>query len=296
MSELLKELETNKEEYGRVKHVKAHDAYYSIPFDNLPLEKNRYTLIWLPACPRAQRVATTVQLLGLTEWIDTIELAPRRLDNWEFSQPLEGHHDLTSLFSERKDAIQPCLYDKQHKSIITNDQYNLSTLFATYWLQASGFDSYPVHKRPTIDRMSGFIFKTINVQIYRAGHEENRVIKKQEETKLAQTFQLLNQHLSDSHFLLGEQLTDADLRLFPSLIRCPIYEKQFNLLCCRLEKYPHLLRYVQELYQLPSLKQTTKLEQIVDTHFRSPHNLQKFGDDYSDETVSSIYRKLLTTK
>lgn len=158
--------------------------------------------------------------------------------------------------------------------------------------ESKGWNLYPEEKQAQIDEMSGFIFKQINVQIYRAGHADKIEDKIQEEAKLAQTFQLLDEHLAHFHFLLGETLTDADLRLFSSLLRCPIYVKQFSLHSCHLAAYKNLWRYTQEIYQIPEVQKNAKLEEIVETHYRSPHNLKKFGSQYQSETVESTFEAL----
>lgn len=305
MTLLQEKIQQEAESYRQVRLAKEQAAYYLLPFlqeehfywprKSYPLEKNRYSLIWLPACPRAQRVATTIDLLGLTDWIEKIELDPHRDRDWHFRRKTEGAYYLYELFENKKDAVQPCLYDKKYQEVITNDQYNLSTLlvqFGNELGESKGWDLYPTNKQLQIDAMNGFIFKEINVQIYRAGHADKMEDKIQEEAKLKQTLQLLDDHLTHFRFLLGETLTDADLRLFPSLLRCPIYVKQFGLHSCQLTAYKNLWRYVQEIYQISEVQQNTKLEAIVETHYRSPHNLKKFGSQYQDETVASTFEEL----
>lgn len=305
MTLLEETIQKDLEEYSQVRLVKAQSAYYRLPFleeghfdwpiESYPLEKDRYAVIWLPACPRAQRVATTIDLLGLTDWVEKIELAPYRDGEWHFKTKTENAYYLYELFDKKEKALQPCLYDKKKQEIITNDQYNLSTLLIQFSKELGAskeWKLYPAEKQAQIDAMSGFIFKQINVQIYRAGHADKMEDKIQEEAKLKQTLQLLDDHLAHFRFLLGETLTDADLRLFPSLLRCPIYVKQFGLYSCQLTAYKNLWRYVQEMYQIPEVQNNAKLEQIVETHYRSPHNLKKFGSQNQDETVKSTFEAL----
>lgn len=306
---LSQKIQQKADDYQEVRFVKAQSAYYRTSFlqddhfiwpeESYPLEKNRYLLIWLPACPRAQRVAATIDLLGLTDWIEKIELAPYREKIWHFKEKFEDAYYLDELFAEQKDAVQPCLYDKKRGEIVTNDQYNLSTLllqFCRKLAKPTTRNLHPEEIKSQVDQMNGFIFKHVNVQIYRARNAKNQEDKIEEEAKLAQTFQLLDEHLAHYRFLLGDTLTDADLRLFASLLRCPIYYKQFALNCCQLNSYKNLWHYTQEIYKIPDIQKTAKLEQIVETHYRSPHNLEKFGSFYQDETVESTYGNLLEIK
>lgn len=305
MTLLQEEIQQSFQEYQQISLTKAQEAFYRQSFlhdgqfywpeESYPLEKNRYALIWLPACPRAQRVAATIHLLGLTDWIETIELAPHKDQSWHFPATMDGAYYLYELFEQKAEGIQPCLYDKKRHEVITNDQYNLSKILVRFSNQLEKTPSwklYPVDKQSQIDAMSGFIFQHVNVQIYRAGHAANVEDKRKEDKKLAQTFQILDRHLGQYSFLFGDTLTDADLRLFPSLLRCPIYAKQFALDSCQLAGYENLRGYVHKIYQIPAIRETTKLEQIVETHYRSPHNLKTFGSKYQKETITSTFGEL----
>lgn len=264
-----------------LKEAKRTQAHYST--DSLAVETGRYTLVWLPACPRAHRTAISLRMLGLEHVIDQVELLPHRGgEGWRFpdGRMVKDFH-----------GSQPFLLDKQTGGIATNDQYNLSTLFATVWqdLHAeTAHDFYPEALRDAIDRMNAFIYEQVNVQIYRAAYSpEDRFAL--ERDKLFETWELLEEHLSENRFLLGDTLTDADLRLFPNVLRYEIYYKQFGLNKKRLDAFPQLLRYTKKIFAIPAVAAATDFAAIVETHYRSPHNLARFTDKYTAETVETSF-------
>lgn len=260
---------------------KATEAYYDAR--PLAIEKGRYTLVWLPACPRAHRTAISLKMLGLDAVIDQMVLLPHR-DG-------KGWHLPDGRMVKDFQGSQPFLLDKHTGTVATNDQYNLSVLFAKDWqaFHAEGsFDFYPEAMRETIDRMSAFIYAHINVQIYRAAYSPSDKFAA-ETAKLFATWELLEAHLAENKFLLGDTLTDADLRLFPNLLRYEIYYTQFGLNRKHLHDFPHLLRYTKAIYALPEVAATTDLEAIVETHYRSSHNLAKFTNRHADETAETSF-------
>lgn len=283
-----------QEAYGGAAFLKLDDLRW--PVNEWPIEAGRYTLIWLPACPRAQRTALSLKLLGLEDVIGTIELAPHRGEaGWEFGEdgPFPGARSVKDLYDDDSQPSQPLLWDRVTNRIVTDDQYNLSTYFVKDWQafhRLDALDFYPAAKREAIDAMNGFIYQHVNRQIYRAGYAATPEKHQVEAAKLTQTWQVLDAHLQENSFLLGEQLTDADLRLFPNLLRFEIYYKQFGLDQHHLDEFPQLWRYAQALYRMPAFQETSKLDLITETHYRSPHNLKKFGDRYAQESAEEAFR------
>lgn len=270
-----------------------HSAFYQNglqwPTKIWPIEPDRYQFIWLPACPRAQRVAIVYRLLGLEHVIEEVQLAPHR-DNegWRFR---DGKH-IKELFQNPSQASQPFIFDTKTQQIVTTDQYNLSLYFINDWqvFHTAGVpDLYPADMQEQIDAMNGFIFDHVNVQIYKAGHAPTKEKHDAEASKLFDTLNLLDEHLAKNRYLNGKELTDSDLRLITNLLRADIYYKQFELNEKQITDYPHLLRYTREMFKIPSVSETSLLEEIIETHFHSPHNLEKFGDKFINETVASAF-------
>lgn len=306
MSRLEQLVQQHAVHYEQIKKKKAESSYGGEAFareevrwpeEKWPLQAGRYTLIWLPACPRAQRTALSLKLLGMDKVIQTVDLAPHKgEEGWVFGEdnPFPNVHSVRELYVEEPArASQPLLFDTYTARIVTDDQYNLSVYFARDWKVFHGADAvnfYPEAERIPIDRMNGFIYENVNVQIYKAGHAPTKEKHGAEAEKLYATWRLLDEHLKDRPFLLGEQVTDADLRLFPNLLRFGIYHKQFGLNDRHLNEYPYLWRYAKDLYRMPAFRETSRLDLITETHYRSPHNLETFGDRYADETTEETFK------
>lgn len=305
MSRLTEAVSSDSEKYRETKVWKAREAYgggaffrdgLAWPEEQWPLEAGRYSLIWLPACPRAQRTALSLRLLGLERVIPMVELvAHRTKDGWELPEGENvppGIRFVKDLYDEDVPASQPLLFDTRSGKVVTDDQYNMSLYFAKDWRAFHGDGAlpfYPEGKRDAIDAMNGFIYWHVNVQIYKAAYAATPAKHEAGIKELAVMWELLDDHLSASRFLLGEQVTDADLRLFPNLLRFEIYYSQFGLHTRHLVEYPHLWRYAQELYRIPAFQETSKLELITETHFRSPHNLKRFGDKFAGVSTEEVF-------
>ncbi len=305
----MKNLETyvqkNQELFRSITLEKAKDSVNGALFakgrwpEIFPIAAERYVLIWSPSCPRAQRVMICLQMLGLDRVIETVALLPDKTSRGAWQLPEEHPFDRNiSLLNELapESFVQPVLFDKLTKQIVTDDQYNLSRYFAWDWqdFHAAAADQYYPHEQAlAIETWNGFIFLHVNQRIYQAAYAKTREQFYIYSEDYYQALQFLDEHLASREYLLGEKMLEPDLRLFPNLLRYAFYYHQFGLNKYWIEDFPHLVRYARAIYQRPAVKNTTYLEELLQTHYFSPDNVKKFGTDNQKETIASTFGWLI---
>ena len=242
-------------------------------------EKGRYHLYVSLACPWAHRTLIFRQLKQLQDYIDVTVVEPLMLENgWEMSDPLYGLDFLYQLYLKADASYEgrvtvPVLWDKQTQTIVSNESSEIIRMFNTAFNQLSGnaADYYPEALHETIHALNERIYDTINNGVYRAGFATTQAAYESAFHALFDSLDWVEGLLTRQRYLAGDQLTEADWRLFTTLIRFDaVYFGHFKTNRQLLADFPAISGYVRELYQVPGVAETVSFEHIK-THYYASH-------------------------
>jgi len=242
-------------------------------------EKGRYHLYVSLACPWAHRTLIFRRLKQLEEYIDVTVVDPVMLENgWEMTDPLYGLDFLYQLYLKADASYEgrvtvPVLWDKQTQTIVSNESSEIIRMFNSAFndLTGNSDDYYPEALHETIDELNERIYDSINNGVYRAGFATSQAAYEESFHALFDSLDWVEGLLSHQRYLAGNQLTEADWRLFTTLIRFDaVYYGHFKTNRQLLADYPAISAYVRELYQVPGVAQTVSFEHIK-THYYASH-------------------------
>ena len=269
----------------------------------LPLASKRYRLIVSYACPWAHRQLIALKLLGLEDHISIGVVDPVRptdvdRTDWAFSldpdglDPVLGVAYLSDLYLRTNPNYQgrftvPALIDLENGQVVNNDFYNLLKIWETDWkpLHKPGApDLYPEHLREAIDQLNQVIFHDINNGVYQAGFATSQEAYEEAYDRLFERLDQLEERLSHSRYLFGDQITDSDIRLYVSLVRFDAaYYNGFRCNRNRLVDFLNLWAFARDLYQQAAFGETTKFDHIKKHYHLSaidnPHQILPKGPD-----------------
>jgi glutathionyl-hydroquinone reductase len=251
-----------------------------------PAEPGRYHLYISWACPWATRCAIVRELLGLQDVISLSAVDPLRDGRgWAFRagdgfelDPVNGF----SLLREAYEATEPgydghisvpVLWDRQTGAIVSNNfpdiTIDLDTQF-TQWASPD-VDLYPEALRPEIDQLNELVYATVNNGVYRSGFATSQESYHQAVTALFGTLDQLEQRLAGQRYLTGDTVTEADVRLWVTLVRFDaVYYSHFKCNLRRVADYPSLWAYARDLYARPAFRNSTRFDQIK-RHYYMTH-------------------------
>lgn len=248
-----------------------------------PAEPARYQLYASLACPWSQRALIACRLLGLDRVIGltlTDPVADQR--GWRFSEetgdPLTGARLLSDLYRATEPSYPgpysvPLIWDMHSRRIVSNDVAQITIMLETEFRQfhkPGAPDLYPAARRRDIESLATLIFHTVNTGVYKAGLATTQASYEQAVEAVFTTLDALDERLARRRFLLGDFLTEADVRLYPTLVRFDaVYYQMFNCNLRRLSDYPHLWAYARDLYTHPGFGETTDLGQIKRHYYQS---------------------------
>ncbi|HSA79253.1 MAG TPA: glutathione S-transferase C-terminal domain-containing protein [Geminicoccaceae bacterium] len=252
-------------------------------------EAGRYHLYVSYACPFAHRTLLARALVGLEAAVGVSVLDPDwgGPHGWVFNDgPMATPDHVSGLANlpevYRKAAPRftgkvtvPALWDRKRGTIVNNESAEIMRMFEVEMraLGTSGIDLYPDELHAEIDRINAFVGPRINGGVYRAGFAATQEAYEAAVVELFAALDELERHLSARRFLVGERLTEADLRLFPTLVRFDI--AYYGALRCnlrRLAEYPNLWAYTKRLYHLPGIAATVKLDHVK-RHYWDDHEM-----------------------
>lgn len=242
-------------------------------------EKGRYHLYVSLACPWAHRTLIFRKLKQLEGYIDVTVVDPIMLENgWEMNDALYGFDYLYQLYLKADAQYEgrvtvPVLWDKKTETIVSNESSEIIRMFNTAFNHLTGNedDYYPVPLRDEIDTLNERIYHTINNGVYRAGFATTQDAYADAFQQLFDSLDWIEQRLSAQRYLAGQQITEADWRLFTTLIRFDaVYFGHFKTNRQQIAEYPAISHYVRELYQIEGVAQTVNLDQIK-THYYASH-------------------------
>jgi putative glutathione S-transferase len=241
-----------------------------------PAEAGRYHLYIAIGCPWAHRTWIFRKLKRLEDVVSMSIVAPRRTDQgWVFddSPPryqdtLLGKHYLHEIYTLAQPdytgrVTVPVLWDKKRQSIVNNESPEIIRMFNSAFAAFTDdtTDYYPAPLRAEIDALNDVIYHTVNNGVYKAGFATTQEAYEETVDALFATLDQLEERLAAQRYLLGDQLTEADWRLFPTLVRFDAaYYGAFKCNIRRLVDYPNLWAYARELYQMPGIAETVDLE------------------------------------
>jgi len=259
-----------------------------------PAASGRYHLYVAKSCPWAHRTMIFRALKGLEDAISITYLATQEQGRgWEFRDapgygpdPLFGASFLHEVYAKAKPdytgrVTVPVLWDKQTGTIVNNESPEiirmLNSAFDAFATR-SVHDLYPVDLRPEIDRWNDLIYRTFNNGVYRAGFATSQDRYEEAVREVFGTLDLLESHLGKQRFLCGDRTTEADWRLFPTLVRFDAaYHGHFKCNLRRLVDYPNVWAYTRELYQTPGIAGTVDLDQIRYNYYRGQRQVNPSG-------------------
>jgi len=259
-----------------------------------PVAAGRYRLVISRACPWASRAAITRRLMGLDSVIsqavtDPIQERIDGINQWVFTaasgspdgiDPVLGIHAIQQIYQARERDYPggesvPIIVDIPSRTLVTNDYSKMTLDLATQWtaLQRPGApDLYPRHLRDEIDELNQSIYTDVNNGVYRAGFAQTQDRYEEAVKALFVRLDVLEERLAGRRFLVGETITECDIRLFVTLVRFDaVYHGHFKCNIAKLIEYPALWAYARDLYQTPGFGDTVDLDHIR-RHYYSVHD------------------------
>jgi putative glutathione S-transferase len=251
-------------------------------------ESGRYHLYVSLACPWAHRTLIMRARKGLEESISlSVVHWLMAEEGWSFADgpgvipdPIHQAQFLHQVYTAAQSDFSgrvtvPILWDKKTGTIVSNESSEIMRMFNSAFdgIGAAAGDTYPVDLRPEIDTINDRIYDTLNNGVYRAGFATTQEAYEEAVVPLFETLDWLEQKLAGSRFLLGPEITEADWRLFTTLVRFdPVYVGHFKCNLRRIVDYPNLSGYVRELYQQPGVAGTVSMEHIK-AHYYASHTM-----------------------
>lgn len=255
--------------------------------DGFKAEPNRYHLYVSDACPWAHRALIFRQIKGLADHISISKVHPDMLsDGWSFEKDDKGADGDTLYnlafardiytkadpkFSGR--VTVPILWDKHQETIVSNESSEIIRMFNSAFDHITGNtdDYWPQDLRAELEPVNDRIYNTFNNGVYRCGFATTQEAYNEAITPLFDTMEWLEARLSNSRYLMGEKITEADWRLFTTLVRFDaVYHLHFKCNKKRLLDYPNLWGYTRDLYQQPGVSNTVNMDHIV-RHYHYSH-------------------------
>jgi putative glutathione S-transferase len=248
-------------------------------------EPNRYHLYVSLACPWAHRAIIFRLLKGLEPLISmSVVNAYMGPEGWTF-EPGAGViaddtnnarclHEIYTLakpdYTGR--VTVPVLWDKQRKTIVNNESAEIIRMLNSAFdgVGATGSDYYPESLRADIDELNDFIYPNINNGVYRAGFATSQTAYDEGVANLFAALDKLDQGLATRRYLTGSTITEADWRLFTTLVRFDaVYHGHFKCNLLRIQEFSNLWPYLRELYQQPGIAATVDIPYTKDHYYRS---------------------------
>ncbi|MGQ4276027.1 glutathione S-transferase family protein [Pseudidiomarina sp. E22-M8] len=251
-----------------------------------PAQSGRYHLYVSYACPWAHRTLIFRKLKGLEDHISVSAVQPLMLENgWEFgadelADPLYQHDYLYQLYLRANSNYSgrvtvPVLWDKETQTIVSNESADIIRMLNSAFNDITGntLDFYPTALHDEIDTINDQVYDTINNGVYKCGFATRQAAYNQAFDALFTSLDEIEQRLKKQRFLTGDQVTEADWRLFTTLVRFDsVYHGHFKTNQHRIVDYPAIWDYVKALYQVPGVAETVVMDHIK-THYYASHTM-----------------------
>lgn len=256
-------------------------------------EPGRYHLYVSLACPWAHRTLIFRHLKGLEEMISVSVVHWYMAENgWTFEpgegvvpDPLNDAQFMHQIYTKADPSYSgrvtvPVLWDKQTQTIVSNESADIIRMFNSAFdeVGAAPGDFYPEEHRDAIDSLNERIYHSVNNGVYKAGFATTQEAYEEAITPLFETLDWLEARLQEQRYLLGAEITEADWRLFTTLVRFdPVYVGHFKCNLCTIAEYPNLSAYVRDLYQQPNVAGTVDMNHIKRHYYESHGTINPTG-------------------
>jgi putative glutathione S-transferase len=258
-----------------------------------PAEAGRYHLYVALACPWAHRTLIFRALKKLENVISVSVVVPLfGKKGWEFGVEPGATLDTVNGKSTVADvyvvadphysgrASVPVLWDKKRRTVVNNESSEIIRMLNSAFDACTDVrtDYYPVALRAEIDRINAIIYPTVNNGVYRSGFATTQAAYEEAAREVFATLDQLEERLSRQRYLVGSQITEADWRLFTTLVRFDaVYYSHFKCNVRRIVDYPNLWNYLRELYQVRGVAETVNLDHIKRHYYGSHRNVNPTG-------------------
>jgi glutathionyl-hydroquinone reductase len=252
----------------------------------LPAQAGRYHLYVSLACPWAHRTLILRAIKGLEETISVSVVEPvMSREGWAFSSALPDHLDGSAQLHQvytRADphytgrVTVPVLWDKERRDIVNNESAEIIRMLNREFdrFASNKTDYYPARLAGAIDAINAVVYENVNNGVYRCGFAGSQAAYDAAVRRLFATLDDLEARLDRSRYLAGGTLTEADWRLFTTLVRFDaVYHGHFKCNVRRIEDYPNLAGYLRELYQVPGVAPTVNLDHIKRHYYMSQEHI-----------------------
>ena len=253
-----------------------------------PAEAGRYHLYVSLACPWAHRAVIVRGLLGLEDAISMSVVDPIRDERgWAFRDgpghgpdPVCGFRFLSEPYLKTDPTFEgrytvPCLWDRKTERLVSNNYPDITIDLETQWTafhRPDAPDLYPKGLRAEIDSINAQVYEDVNNGVYKAGFAASQEAYQSAVLALFARLDALEARLARQRYLVGGQLTEADIRLFTTLVRFDsVYAIHFKCSLRRLVDYPNLWGYARDLYQRPGFGETVNMDHIK-RHYYMTHD------------------------
>lgn len=291
LEELKAKMPAEVDEKG--KFVRQTNAFIT-PFGNapgeIPVEENRYRLLWSPVCPWAHRAVIVRRVLGLEEVISLGTADPMRPKvpwvDWAFTldeggvDPVLGIQYISEIYKKTVPNYEgrptvPVVIDVKEQKVVNNDYFRLTNYFETVWEpfhKEHAPNLYPEPLRKEIDTLNDVIFHDVNNGVYKCGFARSQEAYEEAYDVLFTRLDELEERLATKRFLFGDYITDSDVRLYATLARFDVaYYTAFKTNRNRIVDFPNLWGYLRDLYQTPGFGDTTDFHGIKVHYHLSNH-------------------------
>lgn len=251
-------------------------------------EKDRYHLYVSLACPWAHRTLIFRHLKGLEDYISVSVVSPDMLEHgWTFDKDNHSTGDalfdsdfMHQIYTRNKADYSgrvtvPVLWDKKTQRIVSNESAEIIRMFNSAFngLTGNERDFYPQSLRSEIDEVNEFVYHNINNGVYRTGFATTQEAYTEAFDNLFAALDKIEQRLTANRYLVGDTLTEADWRLFTTLIRFDsVYVGHFKCNLRTIESYPAISNYLRELYQVEGVSKTVDFYHIK-RHYYFSHTM-----------------------
>jgi glutathionyl-hydroquinone reductase len=270
--------------------------------DGYPVEPGRYRLVVAKACPWANRSIIVRRLLGLEDVLSMGVCGPTHDErSWTFDldeggrDPVLGYERLQEAFLARfpdydRGVTVPAVVDVPTGQVVTNDYAQITLDLSTEWAahhRQGAPDLYPEHLREQMHQVMDEVFQDVNNGVYRCGFAGSQEAYERAHDRLFARLDQLSERLERQRYLMGDTLTEADVRLFTTLVRFdPVYHGHFKCNRHKLSELPVLWAYARDLFQTPGFGDTIDFDHIKRHYYQvhldiNPTGIVPAGPDLS---------------
>jgi putative glutathione S-transferase len=256
-------------------------------------ESGRYHLYISYACPWATRTLIYRNLKSLESHISVSVVHPDMMENgWFFDNNYDGATEdhlfgfkyLSDIYQKADPNITtsvtvPILWDKKTNTIVNNESSEIIRMFNSSFneLTKNSDDYYPSDLKNEIDQLNDKVYPAVNNGVYRTGFAKTQKAYNESVEYLFSTLDELDELLSNKKYLTGDKITEADLRLIPTLLRFDIvYVTHFKCNIRQIKDYKNLSRYTKDLYAIPAIKDSTNIDHIKRHYYYSHASINPF--------------------